>query len=303
MMKEKLILLNEVDIKNYLENIRASQILSRDKKNKWLCLKNSFIAHEFYIEILQSIDSTNDYLKNKIKNSSILNTPYVVLAEEQFMGRGRNNRKWISPFGKNIYMSIYLQFKNNLSCFSAFSLIIGLAVIKGIEKLVNIESYNNTNINLEDLKIKWPNDVYIKGKKVAGILIDTINKKDVIDAVIGVGVNVNKDASVNNIDTAISLESFFKKSFDRNKVVALIINEIFIFLTLFYENGFGCFKNEWIKYDYLYKREVEVFENSNTSYKGIMLGVDDLGGMLLQVEINNVYEIRKFYNVYKIICN
>ena len=128
---------------------------------------------------LESVDSTNTYAKN---NFDELPDGTLVVAEEQTAGRGRLERKWISPAGKNIYASLVM--KNITNPFYA-TIVSSLAVL---------DLLGNTEPRIEFF-IKWPNDIVINGKKICGILTEMSAQFDYINhIVIGIGINVHNES-------------------------------------------------------------------------------------------------------------
>lgn len=125
-------------------------------------------------------DSTSDYLKQNIARLEA-DFPLMVSADVQIAGRGRENRDWISPDNLGIYATFgfYLPDKRGLSLLSITS---GIAVISMLESWTG-----------KVFALKWPNDILADGKKIAGILCETIIKADKIICLVGIGVNVNHD--------------------------------------------------------------------------------------------------------------
>ena len=136
------------------------------------------------LEIKNQTDSTNDDAKESLKKPHIKLSAHM--AEQQNSGRGRNNRKWVSPFGQNIYLSLAWRSNLTFSDIEGLSLAIGVQVAESLEELTK-----------EKIKIKWPNDLLINEKKLGGILIETSSDgKDALEIIIGIGINVfmqNKD--------------------------------------------------------------------------------------------------------------
>ncbi len=166
---------------------------------------------------LNEVDSTNNYLKNLLSNSKPLPAGTVIMAEHQFAGRGQNNNKWLSQPGKNLTFSIYLrpsfirldeQFMLNKS--------IALGLIDCL-----------TNIMPEHCKIKWPNDIYYKDKKLGGILIENIARGYILkESIIGIGLNVNQEVFENELQNAVSLKQMLHNHYDLMKLLADICKSI-----------------------------------------------------------------------------
>ena len=127
----------------------------------------------------KKIDSTNTYLKEnyqKLQNFTFVSASY------QNKGHGRYNRVWESNKNENLMFSLLIKDKKLISMFSSLSLATSTAILKVLE------SYK-----LNNLSIKWPNDVYVKDKKICGILLESISNNTDIDVlVVGVGLNVNQ---------------------------------------------------------------------------------------------------------------
>lgn len=146
--------------------------------------------------IFEKIDSTNEYIK---KNYQQLNNGTVVVAIEQTAGKGRKGRSWISPKG-GLWFSIFIKPKNLKSAFF-FTKLSSVTLIKVLKKY---------KINAQ---IKWPNDIFVNGKKLAGILTEGIyeNSKP-IALVIGIGININNEIPDELKNKAISLSKILQKN-------------------------------------------------------------------------------------------
>jgi BirA family transcriptional regulator, biotin operon repressor / biotin---[acetyl-CoA-carboxylase] ligase len=179
-----------------------------------------YLAKITNLEVLQTIDSTNIYLGKKMQE--IIKPPanaHICLAEKQTHGRGRMHKKWHSPFGQNIYLSITWFFPTRFSSINDLSIRIGKALTQAL-----ITMGIDKNITL-----KWPNDILYQNKKLAGILIDTIFKKNQgILAIIGIGLNVNMSQQAGiDIDQAwTSLADITNTFWDRNQIAATIIEHV-----------------------------------------------------------------------------
>ena len=130
---------------------------------------------------LESVDSTNNYTANLVKSEG-LSSGTVILADEQFAGRGQRGSEWVVEPGVNLTFSVYLEVVN-LSVDNQFDLskLVALSVCHFLAK---------TGITAE---IKWPNDIYVNGRKIAGVLIEnSISTLHPIRSVIGIGININQ---------------------------------------------------------------------------------------------------------------
>lgn len=237
-------------------------------KNKIIALCNN---KNFTIEVLEKINSTNDYLKNKS------NVDFV-LCEIQTQGRGRFNRVWHSPFAQNIYFSMRYTFEKDLSALSGLSLVVSLAVCRAISDKAFCS------------EVKWPNDILINKKKLAGILIDVqAESNGFCNAIIGIGINVNmQSASSTKINQAwTSLQNETENYADRNLIAATLIDTLRDYLFRFSENGFGIFLEEWKTKDALRNHSIELIQG-HKKFSGVYAGIDKNGCLLLKVDDNSV---------------
>jgi BirA family biotin operon repressor/biotin-[acetyl-CoA-carboxylase] ligase len=224
------------------------------------------------IEIKEQTNSTNDDAKESLNNSSHLLSAHF--AEQQTAGRGRNSRKWISPFGQNIYLS--LAWQSNLS----FADIEGLSLAIGVEIAESLK--NNTD---EVIEIKWPNDLLVNKKKLGGILVETSSgKKDSLEIIIGIGINIfmkNEDAIKIDQDWT-SLENYNNRNLDRNLIAANLLNNLVQLTRKFKTVGFGGYKEAFENRNALMNKDCEVLTNGKVDYHGSVIGVNEKGELLIK---------------------
>ena len=151
-----------------------------------------------------NVSSTNEYLKASYKD---LDDWTVVTADEQSQGHGRYKRRWESEKKANLLCSILLKDSKTLKNIESLSLLTGVVIYKLLTKL-----------GIKNIKIKWPNDVYVNEQKIAGILLESISCGHRIKAlVIGVGINLNQ-TSFNKKLNATSYALITNKIVNINKV-------------------------------------------------------------------------------------
>lgn len=141
------------------------------------------------IVLLDTVDSTNDWCVEQARHGCPM--PLACFAEQQTGGKGRRGRKWHSPAAANIYMSLLWQFNKPLDALGCLSLSMGMAV-------------KNTllDVGISGAVLKWPNDVLVDGRKIAGVLLETVTRKDRLQAVvIGIGVNYGMPDKVSHEQT------------------------------------------------------------------------------------------------------
>lgn len=201
------------------------------------------------------IDSTNNYLKNSYK---LLNDFTFVTADYQSKGKGRNDRVWSSNKGENLMFSFLIKNPKLLKKYGALSLITAIEVAK------LLEAYN-----FKEVKIKWPNDVFINDKKVCGILLEG----QILEyLVIGVGLNVNQKIFPNDLRRpATSLSIEMNKSFDIKEIEKeLFSNIVNDYLSLNEKPFLQYFRN----HNYLLNKRVRVLINDEP-FIGEVVGIDD----------------------------
>jgi BirA family transcriptional regulator, biotin operon repressor / biotin---[acetyl-CoA-carboxylase] ligase len=237
-----------------LELLDKTQILNQLGENKKLLRR---------LKILTSIDSTNTYL---LTNAASFNN-YALFAELQTAGRGQFNRSWISTgFAKNIALSLRWYFPKHKNL-SGLSLIMGLAIVNALAEY-----------GLDSIQLKWPNDIMYQGKKLGGILIETLTKTAWDVVVIGLGLNLyTPSLKSDSIAQAFTdIYSIQKSAPQRNKLAALVLKHILTSLKKFHTTDFSRFACEWKKFDYLLDRSI-ILKQQQETYTGIAQGVNAKG--------------------------
>ena len=209
----------------------------------------------YHVVHFDEIDSTNNYLKNSYK---LLNDFTFVTADYQSKGKGRNDRVWSSNKGENLMFSFLIKNPKLLKKYGALSLITAIEVAK------LLEAYN-----FKEVKIKWPNDVFINDKKVCGILLEG----QILEyLVIGVGLNVNQKIFPDGLRrpaTSLSLE--MNKSFDIKEIEkTLFSNIVNDYVSLNEQPFLEYFRN----HNYLLNKRVRVLINDEP-FIGEVVGIDD----------------------------
>lgn len=223
------------------------------------------------LEVLNVIDSTNQYLKD---HRGRLTSGQACMAEAQTAGRGRRGRKWVSPYGASLYLSMFWQFAGGYPSIGGLSLAVGVALSEALCKA-----------GYDDIQLKWPNDIYAQGKKLAGVLIEVEGQiGGACDCIIGIGLNMSLPAKVEEIDQPwIDLARLNGPSVDRNKISALLLDEVTRTLHIFSQQGLAPFVQKWRALD-VYRDQGISLTIGSKSISGIGRGIDDTGALLLQVE-------------------
>lgn len=229
------------------------------------------LAQQLELDLHWSIDSTNSRLIEAAQSGNIHGQ--VCLAERQTAGRGRRGRSWFSPFGSNLYLSLGWSFSAGVSALEGLSLAVGVALARTLEQL-----------GIEGALLKWPNDLLIDGSKVAGILIETVGDMDShCQVVIGIGVNVRMPAAAEAaIDQRWSdLQRHLTAPLSRNRLTALLLDQLVAMLSNFQQQGFAAFAEAWNQRDLCAGQPV-VIRGLNSALEGTACGVDSRGGLQLR---------------------
>lgn len=231
------------------------------------------LAEPTCVEVHSVIDSTNNYLLRRLPNQ--VQQGQVCLAEYQSAGRGRRGRQWISPFGSHIYLSLYWYLEQGMSAAMGLSLLSALAVSDAIKALLNIQ-----------VQLKWPNDVYLDGVKLAGILIDLEGQAlEPSHSVIGIGLNLKMpEASGQEIDQLwTDLQSHTQKEIDRNMLSAHLIVSLHKRLVQHQKQGLNAMIDEWHQHDLYLNKKVKLITGERVT-PGICRGINNQGALLLEVD-------------------
>jgi BirA family biotin operon repressor/biotin-[acetyl-CoA-carboxylase] ligase len=224
------------------------------------------------VEVHTLIDSTNSYLMRRLPNQ--VTQGQVCLAEYQSEGRGRRGRQWISPFGSQIYLSMYWYLDQGLSAAMGLSLVTALAVSDAIYSVTNVQ-----------VQLKWPNDIYLDGVKLAGILIDLEGQAlEPSHSVIGLGLNLAMPKLVGEkIDQQwTDLQQHCNENIDRNLLSAQLIHCLLKRLKQHKEHGLAVMLDEWHARDFYLNKRVKLLTGENVT-KGICRGVNNQGALMLEV--------------------
>lgn len=221
------------------------------------------------LDILLDVDSTNSYLFNKA--SDHMGKRYAVLAEKQAAGRGRRGRQWVSPFGKNIYLSLLVSFAGGIAALEGLSLVTAIAVEKALVKL-----------GIDHIGLKWPNDVYAEGKKLAGILLEVTGEYNShCQVVIGIGLNLalsEEDAA--DIGQPWAALKNLRPELSRNQVAGVLLDELLAVIDDFQKKGFAAYQEYWSQRDIYQGKEVQILSPGNDK-TGVVKGVNRKGELLL----------------------
>ncbi|QLB43444.1 biotin--[acetyl-CoA-carboxylase] ligase [Mannheimia pernigra] len=215
--------------------------------------------------VFDEIGSTNEYL---LTHHQTLENGSVCLAEKQTAGRGRRGRTWYSPESENLYFSILWHYPKDAANLPPLSLVVALIIAESLTKQ-----------NVDNIQIKWPNDIYYNGKKMGGILLESQANHKGLDLVIGIGLNLG----MTKVDEKIVTQAWADLSqyhFDRNKLVCHLAYELQKNLKIYPLVGFSHYAQRWQKFDIFYNKPVKLI-TENTEIHGTSLGINELGELII----------------------
>ena len=240
----------------------------------------SLLSNKLIIEHLISVNSTNQTAINILKDNRHLDW---IVAEEQLNGRGRRSNTWSSPIGGLYATRILSDEKIGYSNISQLSILASVVAAQTIEEVIGK--------NL--IQLKWPNDIFLDGKKICGILIESVFIENKFYLIIGFGINVRRPNNhhvesysyLQEIREEVSVDECFDK---------LIRNFNKIINKWDYGKSFTQFKDYWLMLTRDHGRVIKAKKN-NVFIEGVFENIDDQGNLILRVgnkkEIINTGEI------------
>jgi BirA family biotin operon repressor/biotin-[acetyl-CoA-carboxylase] ligase len=233
--------------------------------------RNRLIGRE--IIFLPETDSSNLQALRLARQGAREGT--VILADSQSQGKGRGGRSWLSPPGVNLYLSVILRPPLAPPQVPQITLLAGVAVARALAHVAGLEA-----------RIKWPNDILLRGKKVAGILAEMEGKgNEILFIVLGIGCNVNWEKERMPPDlqnTATSLQAETGRAFDRRGVAERIFEELENAYRAFLKEKFSSrLRMEWNALSWINGRQVTI-TSGEQAFSGEALGLDEDGGLLIR---------------------
>ncbi|WMN87189.1 bifunctional biotin--[acetyl-CoA-carboxylase] ligase/biotin operon repressor BirA [Vibrio parahaemolyticus] len=224
------------------------------------------------LELIPVIDSTNQYLLERVNESE---KGRVCVAEYQASGRGRRGRQWVSPFGSNLYLSMYWRLDAGMAAAMGLSLVIGIAAVEALEEM-----------GIQGVKLKWPNDLYYQDKKLAGILVEMSGQAGgAANLVIGMGLNIGMPDKQPDIDqpwTTLN-QVCADLRLDRTQLALTLIEHWKTILLDYEMMGLAGFVDRWNRLDNFIGRPVKLIMGAR-EVKGIVQGIDQQGGVVLETD-------------------
>ncbi len=270
---------SRANISKHIRNLRQEgyHIEAVPNKGYMLTNENDLLTKEliedglddfFTIEVVDEIDSTNNYCK---LNSAQLQDGYVLVADTQSGGRGRNGRSFYSPKQTGIYFTIFLRPKVAIDLALKLTAAAGTVVAEAIEKNYPLKA-----------EIKWVNDVLVNQKKVTGILCEAgfeMNTANLDYMIVGIGINVHPRTFPDDIENiAGSIEDFTNLKVSRNVLLKDVLN---IFLDFYRNIDANSFLKSYRSHSCLIGKEVTVIEASKT-YRAKVIDIDQNANLVVE---------------------
>lgn len=231
---------------------------------------NESARQQMALRVHDQIDSTNSDITRRWQEGE--RGLLVSVADSQQQGRGRRGRVWQSPAGQNLYMSVGISMNRGFTELDGLSLVAGLALLEAL-----------ADKGLANPALKWPNDLLVDGKKLAGILIELQGELEgAVRVIVGIGVNVHmlEAESVDQPWTSLDL-SAPEADWRRDDLAASVLNRLLGHLSVFEASGFGPFAEPWNRYDAFRGRKL-VATSGNLS--GVGEGVDESGNYMISTD-------------------
>jgi BirA family transcriptional regulator, biotin operon repressor / biotin---[acetyl-CoA-carboxylase] ligase len=242
-------------------------------------LERALIGHR--IDYLEEVGSTNVYAADLAKKGAPEGT--VVIADSQAAGRGRLNREWQSPPGRNLYATIIVRPRIALAESPRLTLAAGIAVAE------TVLDYCPHGVHL-----KWPNDVQIRGKKVCGILTEMQGGGGQPDfIVVGIGVNINvkrREFHEDIRDIATSVCDEVGSDIDRTDFIVRLLGKFERWYRIFVAGDFEAIRRRWLQLSDMVGRQVRITSGNKTEF-GKVLGINEGGALLYLDETDQVREV------------
>ena len=228
------------------------------------------------VEVVDTVDSTNAQLLSEAAGSDA----HFLIARQQTAGVGRRGGTWQSPPSGNLYLSYCFHTSQPLSVVSLLPLTFGVEIARELESTLGIF-----------MQLKWPNDLYLDGKKCGGMLLETKTMQDGVTAiVIGVGVNVASHPNEELLGRPVTaLQSNRQETVVLEDIALAVMRAIIAVSDLSTADITNCLTRQWPERDFLLNKEVCVSQSAGMDVRGVAKGIAVDGG--LQVDCGGRMEI------------
>jgi len=228
--------------------------------------------------VFESLPSTNRWMMEHIGDCS---DGDVVMAVSQSAGQGRMGRSWFAPANRGLAVTLVLKLLEERSGCHAEAVLMNIGRIAAVSVADCLAGFG-----IGDVMLKWPNDVIVREKKIAGILAERDSATKTI--ALGIGLNVNAtrhelaDAGLGS--TAISMLAATGGEFDMETVLDSLIASLGKWIDLAADGGLSRLSDEWDKRDWLAGFSMELIGVDGSAIRGVYRGTDDLGRLLMETD-------------------
>ncbi|MGE5387032.1 MAG: biotin--[acetyl-CoA-carboxylase] ligase [Betaproteobacteria bacterium] len=222
----------------------------------------------FDVDSLETCESTSTLLLQRAANGSPSGS--VLVADRQTAGRGRRGRTWLSEPESSLTFSLFWRFDGPAASLAGLSLAVGVAVAKALEAL-----------GARNIGLKWPNDVLIDDRKLAGILVELVSERRGTSAVIGIGLNLATPQGDFSLD-AVGLDAALPAVPDRHLILARLLIALAETLDRFAAGRFAALQLAWQSRHAWQGRPVRLLQDADAEIRGTCLGADEDGALLIE---------------------
>lgn len=218
-----------------------------------------------------SVDSTNDIAKRLVGESDKEGT--VILADSQTQGKGRLGRTWYSEENVGIYLSIFLKPSLPPEQIAQITLVAGVALVQAVNEFSRARAY-----------LKWPNDIFLNGKKVAGILTENCQKNIHSGVILGIGINVNHahfPVHLQHIATSMAMEN--GEIFERLPLITFLLNHLDQGYQSFLNEGISATIDQWNLNSDMFGKHISLTQGTQT-FSGTAMKLDEEGHLVMLVD-------------------
>ncbi len=245
---------------------------------EWFTFETYMFLTDNNIIVLNEVDSTNNYAKQLIADKAGEGT--VVLAQYQNKGKGQPGNFWESEANKNLLFSLIL-YPDFLDAGKQFyiSKIVSLALVEVLRK------------ETKDVHIKWPNDIYVGNKKIAGMLIEnTIKGSSLESTIIGIGLNLNQEKFVSAAPNPISLKQVTEKEYDNQVILKEFLNRCYLLMEELKAGGFESIKKAYLSH--LFRNdEWHLYRKDGEEFEARIAGIGEFGQLQLEKKSGEILEL------------
>jgi BirA family biotin operon repressor/biotin-[acetyl-CoA-carboxylase] ligase len=248
------------------------------------------LPDQLSVQLYDYIDSTNSAMlrRHEVRRHEVRRhedrrhlqagaANHLILTEFQSAGRGRRGKVWLGDYGRNIAMTLGIELQTNLNALGGLSSVVGLALLQALE-LEGVHA-----------QLKWPNDVWVKEQKLAGILVELVPTKTGTLAVVGIGINADlTNAQASKIDQSVTSLRRLGASISRDDLVVAVCTSLLENFDVYSRDGFAPFLEAFDSAHCL-QDQAAILVLGGESQEGIVRGVDITGG--LRFEQNGVTRV------------